>query len=79
MILTNSVLLGVPLHCKLLSLQVRVVQLLEPPLLKVVVREAGDQAGEAEAEVVSGVGVGEEVLVQKTAMCVQANKLRDIW
>ena len=40
-----------------------------------VVREAGDQAGEA--EVVSGVGV--EVLVQKTAMCVQANKLRDIW
>ena len=47
---SSSVLLEVPLPCKLLSLQVQVIQLLEPPLLTVVAREAGDQAGMAEVE-----------------------------
>ena len=37
-----------------------------------VARDAGDQAGETKAEV----GVGEGVHALKTAVCVQANKLK---
>ena len=75
----SSLLLGVPFLCRLLPFQVLAVQLLEPPPLKGVTREAGDQAGEVEAEVGVVSGAGGEVRVRLAAMCVQVNRAKATW